>query len=560
MAGTMRAVWMDNEAIRINPMGKAKRRGAEGNGDGVAVLDPVPVPVDVSNHQAEAATVAIELIDASPYQTRKDFDEAELQDLAATMRAHGLLQPLVVRRKGDRYELIAGERRLRAAKLAGLQEVPVQIRSADNDQAAELTAIENLQRKDLNAIEEARAYQLLLNRTGCTQQDLADRLGKSQPHIANRLRLLGLPDEWQGRVISGEMPATHARALLPVKDHPKILQEVGRHVKAWLKEEDGLGTVEDFRENLFSIVRHQARELGEKYWAYNSEIHDYIPTFTPTEAERKQLGVICLEGRNGDKPVELATNTKLFDKIQKAFAADYVAKKKAKADTKKDDKKASAKPTKQELAKRAEEQERQYRRRLWRWYIDWQRYLVAKAILDGIQTTRGDLERILFYFAVALGVTTPSFGGAHQRQDLLGGLMRALDLKFNAADPLGSILAIEPEGGDGLLKVLGQFLAASLFHGEDGPVVPMPDGHVRQLADYLAINSLRSWEAEQGGEFLTEDYWSLHTKDQLAALAKELRVEVDSAGPKAAMVEALHKPGIVKGFPKELAKIKQPKG
>ncbi len=132
-------------------------------------------------------------IDRNPFQPRRDFDEREIAELADSIREHGLIQPLVVRSAGDRYQLIAGERRLRAAMQAGWSEVPVQVREADDRQVAEIAIVENLQRKDLNPLEKAASFQQYLERYQCTQEELAGRLGLDRSTIANLIRLLELP-------------------------------------------------------------------------------------------------------------------------------------------------------------------------------------------------------------------------------------------------------------------------------------------------------------------------------------------------------------------------------
>jgi ParB family transcriptional regulator, chromosome partitioning protein len=162
--------------------------------------------------------LSVDLIDSNPFQPRVDFDETALRELAESVREHGLIQPLAVRRAGDRFELIAGERRLRAAKMAGWTEVPVQIRDADDRQLAELAIVENLQRKDLNPLEKAASFHDYLDRYGCTQEQLSQRLKIDRSTIANLIRLLELPDDVQKAVRLAKISAGHARALLPLGD------------------------------------------------------------------------------------------------------------------------------------------------------------------------------------------------------------------------------------------------------------------------------------------------------------------------------------------------------
>ena len=156
----------------------------------------------------------IDRITPSPFQPRRSFDEAKIEELAASIRNQGIIQPLVVRRKENRYELIAGERRWRAAMKAGLTEVPAVIRDASDHEALQLALVENLQREDLNPIEEASGYRRLQEEFHWSQEEMADKVGKSRPAIANSLRLLSLPNEVQQEIAQGNLPAGQARALL----------------------------------------------------------------------------------------------------------------------------------------------------------------------------------------------------------------------------------------------------------------------------------------------------------------------------------------------------------
>lgn len=165
----------------------------------------------------------IDLVQRNPGQPRKHFNESELNELANSIRAHGVLQPILVRPiAGGRYEIVAGERRWRAAQRAGLHAIPAVVRELDEVEVLEIAIIENVQRTDLNPIEEAQGFQALMDRFGRTQQDIADVVGKSRPHIANMLRLLALPEELQDMVRDGRLTAGHARAILTAPD-PRAL-------------------------------------------------------------------------------------------------------------------------------------------------------------------------------------------------------------------------------------------------------------------------------------------------------------------------------------------------
>jgi ParB family chromosome partitioning protein len=165
-----------------------------------------------------------EAIQRNPYQPRQTFDEAEIADLADSIRTHGILQPLVVRQAGTGFELIAGERRLRAAQAADWRQVPVQVRNVDDRQLAELAIVENVQRKDLNAIEKAESFQRYLDQYQCTQEELASRIQIDRSTVANLIRLLELPADVKQMVQEGAISQGHARALLPLGDEQEQIE------------------------------------------------------------------------------------------------------------------------------------------------------------------------------------------------------------------------------------------------------------------------------------------------------------------------------------------------
>ena len=190
----------------------AKRRAL---GRGLNSLIPEGDPAKAS--QSGLVMVPLESISPNPHQPRSKVDQEKLEELAASIREHGLIQPLIVTEtSAGNYALIAGERRWRAATLAGLSELPVVVKEATPQEMLELAIIENVQRDDLNAIEEAVAYQQLIDEFGMTQEDVAKRVGKSRPTVANLVRLLKLGSDVQAAVVDGRMSGAHARALLPL--------------------------------------------------------------------------------------------------------------------------------------------------------------------------------------------------------------------------------------------------------------------------------------------------------------------------------------------------------
>jgi ParB family chromosome partitioning protein len=208
---------------------QSKRRLGRGL---AALIGEMDQPIPMTGGQAPARVsadrlVPIEHVVRNPRNPRRSFDEAELQELASSIRQHGIVQPVVVRTKpGGQFEIIAGERRWRAAQLAGFAEIPVIVRDVDDRTALELAIVENVQRSDLNPLEEALGYEQLIAEHGYTQNDLGEIIGKSRSHVANSLRLLKLPDEVRTMLASGTLSAGHARALIPTSNPVQLAKTV----------------------------------------------------------------------------------------------------------------------------------------------------------------------------------------------------------------------------------------------------------------------------------------------------------------------------------------------
>ncbi|KPH05255.1 ParB/RepB/Spo0J family partition protein [Rhizobium acidisoli] len=196
----------------------SKRRLGRGLAALIGEMDQ-PVPVEAERAISADRMIPIEFVSRNPRNPRRFFDDTELHDLASSIRQHGIVQPIVVRTMDrDRYEIIAGERRWRAAQLAGLIEIPVIVRDVDDKTALEIAIVENVQRADLNPLEEALGYEQLIAEYGYTQNDLGEIIGKSRSHVANSLRLLKLPDPVRDLLAAGSLSAGHARALVSTPD------------------------------------------------------------------------------------------------------------------------------------------------------------------------------------------------------------------------------------------------------------------------------------------------------------------------------------------------------
>ena len=202
---------------------------------------------DVADLSAAGATdsvtqLSLSKIEPNPNQPRKIFDQSALEELAESIRLHGVITPITVRHseKEEYYQIIAGERRWRAARLAGLKEIPAMVLEAKESEVMELALIENLQRQDLNPIEEAEGYDLLMRQFGLTQEDVAHRVVKSRSAVANALRLLGLPEEVRSMVANGKLSGGHARAVLAVADEDKRAEAAKQMVGMSVRQAESL--------------------------------------------------------------------------------------------------------------------------------------------------------------------------------------------------------------------------------------------------------------------------------------------------------------------------------
>ncbi|MEY9977237.1 ParB/RepB/Spo0J family partition protein [Lysinibacillus sp. RC79] len=246
---------------------------ARGLGRGIGAL----FPGESIEQSGQVEEIQLELIVANPFQPRKIFDEETLQELADSIQEHGILQPIAVRKKGRKYEIVAGERRYRATQLAGLEVIPAIIKELSDAQMMELAILENLQREDLTVIEEAEAYQSLMENLHLTQEELSKRLGKSRPHIANHVRLLALPEDVRECMNDGTLSMGQGRALLGLKNKRRISEVANKVIKQGLN----VRQVEMLVHNLNEEVSRETTQPKKKdifVAAKETQLRDYFGT------------------------------------------------------------------------------------------------------------------------------------------------------------------------------------------------------------------------------------------------------------------------------------------
>lgn len=234
-------------------------------GSEVLTMDTLEEKIVTNTPKDEILNIKISEIRANPYQPRKHFDENALKELALSIKEHGVFQPIIVKKSIKGYELVAGERRVRASLLAGFETVPAIIREFDDVAMMEIALLENLQREDLNPIEEAVAYQRIIEAKGISQDELAKRIGKTRSYVTNMIGLVNLPDSVKQLVIERKIPATHARTLSKIDDEEKVLELADRVIN------EGLTTIA-----LDEIVQGQGKNIKKRNQVEKSNTEERV--------------------------------------------------------------------------------------------------------------------------------------------------------------------------------------------------------------------------------------------------------------------------------------------
>ncbi len=453
---------------------------------------------------------------AGTFNPRQTFDKAGIASLAESIKSQGLLQPILVRPISNgrvdaglaEFELVAGERRWRAAKIAGLKTLPAVVRNLDDEQARLAAVTENLQREDLNPIEKAAGYRELLA-GGKTQQQVAAMLGVKQPHISSYVNLLGLPAGLQKRIISGEIPASYARELLPFKDHPAVCRAIEEELGD-AKGAEPLEDLSEFRERVDEALCSSTRDM--KYSNYQAG--GYVK-FRATPKECEALGVVDCKLFNEKQQRD--TNVKLWEEIWERNKQQALQKGKGGKE-----RKVKLTPAKQKLLdqERSAAHNRQLKEQLGEILADWLRLLVSRAIVetDTERLLSITWQRILLYFAAS--GNGEKFGST----------------SWHAEDSWKMIA----QQSDADFYAWAAEKVAAWFYDERGPRKAVDGKTVSAIADHLGIDREAAWRREQLGP-LTERFWKLFRKDELLAWIKRHKVTLSEkqTATKAAVVKAL---------------------
>lgn len=510
--------------------------------------------------------IPMERIEPSPYQPRQSFPEEEIERLADSIRAQGLIHPIAVRPSPadpDRYELVDGERRWRAVGALGWGAILAQVGEYTDAQVMEIVVATAIHRRELNAIEEALAFRRAIDAgVAAGPTELARQLGLSQGHVSNRLRLLELPEVWKAKVISQEIPPTHARCLVRYAGHPSVLQAIGETLdeERQYSDNDGLLSVTRFEDLVETAVERTTRPLEGDHWERSTGRR--LPVFTPTEEQRQQLGLVEMPLRTWDGKQQgseaRATNIELWDKLQAEHVRTLQEKR---------DKKASKKATKDggekltaaekkrleaEERRKAADRERQFQARLDDWRANWLAYLIGRRLRTG--ATMQELVVIAMYFA---GHSTSY---RFEQDRAMDNALKTQGITSRQPGRLGEydrLAFMTSLSGDDVEPVASLMLSAWFWSIDDEePRRLMYDSDLPRLADYLGIDRVQAWLEEQAGP-LSGAYWNLHDKQQLVALAGELGVEAAGSVKKADLVARLM--GASVEMPAELESVKRPK-
>jgi ParB/RepB/Spo0J family partition protein len=522
---------------------RSKKSGHAANRGEAPVLDRGNTGASslVPGALAETIKIPIDLVDPNPFQPRRDFAAEEIQALARSIAAEGLLQAPVSRCAGGRYQLALGERRLRACRLLGWEEIPLVVTELSDADMRRKGAAENAQRKDLNPIERAHEWQRLLKEGDYpTQQALAEALGVEQGTVSNAIRLLDLPEAWQRRIISGEISPRHARALLPWRDRPKVLDAVAaRMARALKRHEDPVGSVSDFERDVVRAVHSVGRRIDSGRLEYDAKSGKHLPAFVPTAEQLARYEVVEARKEYGDGTAKIALNRKAYEKDRAAWIAKARQELKTTKNAKgtkgapKEKSQGAKPPNKKRLEASAEAERAAYQSRLEDVWSNAWHWLVSQKVGELTDDVLLALVMIMFYQAE---------DAPHSEF-----WARALSSK-------GGKLARKPNGVCELVKAAlakpratferaaREAIAAEFWDGKKGPPrfgLLALDDLIAVAVKLLGVDFEAAWLAGELGPIYGQYFEGQPDEAALYALGEKLGIELPAKAKKPALVKAL---------------------
>ena len=495
---------------------RAEGGGRNGNGRGMFARGPAGGAAE------QVRELPIDQVGPSPFNPREDFHKAELLELAESIRTSGVVQPVIVRPapagEDARYELVAGERRWKAACLAGRATLPAIVRDLDDAQARRDCLAENLNRRDLSAVEKAHGLKAMLDaEPGLTQKALGERFGLEQGTVSNLLRLLEAPADWQAKVISGEITERHVRAALPYREHPALMQALAEEIE-YRRKRTGSYPAEDFERAVRYKVLDATKPMTGEHW--NAKLGRSVKVFKPTDEERARLGIVTVKDYRG-KPEERATNVTLYNKLQGEYVARQLAKSKKQADAgagAKTPAGKSKKPTPAQARQKAADEAEAYRAWLCRTILDAQAHFLREFFLGRLDERPTEPQ-------VLRALVTCVMGDADVCYGLGRAVLRARKVKCEYDR--------EPEAvarmGDEEMAALGCETLALVCVGSDGEPC-QNESVVRALFRSMALDLDGLFRFHQLGQ-MSEAYWrgpermpTEKAKARLLDLARETKL------------------------------------
>lgn len=466
---------------------------------------------------------------------RRKFDDSDLAELAESIQRHGILEPILCRYPepgkygvGVQYELVAGERRYRAALLAGLKATTVKVCRLSSEQADAIRLVENLQRVDLSPVETAQAMQGLLERHGWTQEQLATKLGKSAAHVSQTLPLARLTPKWQQALVDRTISPTHARALIPYVEHPKVLDLLAKEFLSTNGFSQPIGNHQEFAKEVGYTLEGLTRGFEKDDAGWNGKVGRTLPPPKKlTDEQREKLEIVTIDGK------ERALNVELWQQLQakqgKARDDDQDAA---------DSSKAKPKRTPAQQKALEKKQAEQFARRLKEWRSNWLRWILSIKVLDDPR------------LALA-AVTLHLYGGRDERGLTMTRLEELVTGSDGPSVGFDSILARHPKPSELLVQLAADWL---WYDYEPGP--GFDDDQVEALAEAAAIDLDAEFRIRRCGPLL-EAYFEMHNKAQLEALAKECGYGSLNGGTKAECLDELQIECTERDYlPKEITRVK----